>query len=450
MTSDFNTPRGAVTDGQAIEWLESTLSPTAPRERIEALDVLRGCALLGILAVNIHWFASLGYDPSTAANISSLDRCAWFFTYVFFRGKMLMIFSLLFGAGMVLMDERARKRGQSLASIYYRRLLWLAVFGVLHAYLLWEGDILFGYALAGIFLYPLRRLSPKILIPLGLAGYSLLPILSCGAGYALQWMQATSQTAMAAGDQATEVQRLVQQAWSMIETHLARSPDAISQQLEIFRGGYGPLFLHRAVRALGIQLQTIVVVKWVFLGIMLWGVCLLRWGVLSGERSRRFYLRLMVAGYLIGLPIVMFGAYDIIGHDFDLVRALKFGSHFNTVGCIPVALGHIGLIMIVYKSGWIPFIIHRLAAVGRLTLTNYLLQSVICATVFYGWGFGRYGHLSPLSLFGVVGAIWVLQLVISPPWLGRFRYGPAEWLWRSLTYGKRQPLRLHSTGAEPP
>ncbi len=170
MTIEIDTPGGSVTDGEAIEWLESRLSPVAPRERIVAIDVLRGCALLGILVVNIQSFASLGYDPSMVANISSLDRWAWFFTYVFFRSKMLMIFSLLFGAGMVLMDQRARKSGQSVASIYYRRLLWLALFGVLHAYLLWAGDILFGYALAGIFLYPLCRLRPKILVPLGFVG----------------------------------------------------------------------------------------------------------------------------------------------------------------------------------------------------------------------------------------------------------------------------------------
>ena len=199
-----------------------------------------------------------------------------------------------------------------------------------------------------------------------------------------------------------------------------------------------------------IQVETIVVFKWGFLGIMLWGVCLMQWGVLSGLRSRRFYLNLMVGGYLIGLPIVMFGAYDIISHDFDLIRALKFSSHFNEIGCIAVALGHIGLVMAICKSGWFPRIIHSLAAAGRLALTNYLLQSVICATIFHGWGFGRFGHLSRLSLFGVVGAIWVLQLVTSPLWLRNFRYGPAEWLWRSLTYGNRQPMRLIPTAADPP
>ena len=450
MTNDLDKPGESVTDGEAIEWLESTLSPITPRERIAALDVLRGCALLGIIVVNIQSFASLGYNPSMAANIPSLDRFAWFFTYVFFRGKMLMIFSLLFGAGMVLMDRRARKLGQSAASIYYRRLLWLAVFGVLHAYLLWAGDILFGYALAGIFLYPLCRLPPKVLIPLGFVGYALLPILSCGAGYALEWMQATTQTAIAAGEKATEVQLLVQQAWSLIETRLRPSSDAVALQLEIFRGGYWPLFLHRATNAMSAQVGAIVVIKWGFLGIMLWGVCLMEWGVLTGVRSRRFYVNLMVGGYLIGLPIVMFGAYDIISHDFDLIRALKFSYRFNDVGCIAVALGHIGLIMAIYKSGWFPRIIHSLAAAGRLALTNYLLQSVICATIFYGWGFGRFGHLSRPSLFGVVVAIWVLQLVISPLWLRSFRYGPAEWLWRSLSYGKRQPMRLISTAADPP
>ena len=198
------------------------------------------------------------------------------------------------------------------------------------------------------------------------------------------------------------------------------------------------------------QVGAIVVFKWGFLGIMLWGVCLMEWGVLTGARSRRFYVKLMAGGYLFGLPIVMFGAYDIISHDFDLIRALKFGSHFNDVGCIAVALGHIGLIMSIYKSGWFPRVNHSLAAAGRMALTNYLLQSAICATIFYGWGFGRFGHFSRFSLFGVVGAIWLLQLVTSPLWLRNFRYGPVEWLWRSLTYGKRQPMRVVPTAANQP
>ena len=167
--------------------------------------------------------------------------------------------------------------------------------------------------------------------------------------------------------------------------------------------------------------------------------------ILRGERSAKFYLGMAVFGYLIGYPIVAFGVYGQLSSHFDLIQTMRTYSHFNFFGSIPVALGNVGLIYFITKSGRFSFLTNRLAAVGRMSLTNYLSHSVICATIFYGWGFGYFERLQRGQLLFVVVGIWLFQLFVSPLWLKYFRFGPMEWLWRTLTYWKWQPMRRVSS-----
>jgi uncharacterized protein len=163
--------------------------------------------------------------------------------------------------------------------------------------------------------------------------------------------------------------------------------------------------------------------------------------VLSGERSQNFYRNLMLAGYLVGLPLTIFSAFDLNAHQFDTLYVMRSGGIANYVGSLVVAFGHIGLVMLIIKSGVLAGLVTRFAAVGRMALTNYLMHSVILTTVFYGYGLGLYGTIPRFWQMGFVIAVITLQLGLSPWWLARFRFGPAEWLWRSLTYWKRQPFR---------
>jgi uncharacterized protein len=150
----------------------------------------------------------------------------------------------------------------------------------------------------------------------------------------------------------------------------------------------------------------------------------------------------MAFGYGIGLPLAAFSASTLFAHGFDFIYAFKRGGFFNYFGSSSVAIGHIGLVMLICKSDTLPRLRARLAEVGRMALTNYLLQSVICTTLFYGYGLGLFGHVDRFGQMGVVILVWVLLIAFSAFWMRRYRFGPAEWLWRSLTYWRRQPLRL--------
>jgi uncharacterized protein len=169
---------------------------------------------------------------------------------------------------------------------------------------------------------------------------------------------------------------------------------------------------------------------------------LMKLGVFSASRSRRFYATMVALGYGIGLPLMVFDALQLIDHRFSTQYELHGGMLYNAFGSLIVALGHVGLVMLIIQSGAIAWLIRRLAAVGRMALSNYLTHSIVCTTLFYGYGFGLFGTINRTGLAAIVLAIWTFQLIVSPIWLKYFRFGPAEWLWRSLTYWRLQPMRV--------
>jgi uncharacterized protein len=180
--------------------------------------------------------------------------------------------------------------------------------------------------------------------------------------------------------------------------------------------------------------------------LMLIGMALMKLGVFSGERSVSFYRKMMLAGYLIGVPLTIFSAIDMYAHQFEPLYVMRIGGIANYWGSLIVACGHIGLVMLVVRAGALQRLMARFAAVGRMALTNYLMHSVILTTVFYGYGLGLYGSIPRFWQMGFVIGVIGVQLLLSPWWLDRYRFGPVEWLWRSLTYWKRQPFRHQESG----
>ncbi len=429
--------------------------PVSSTERYFAVDVLRGFALLGILAMNI---VSFGWpwpaygNPMRGGGFLGLDRGVWYFNHLVFEEKMMTIFSMLFGAGLVLMDQRAEARGRRIARIYYRRVLILLAIGLVHSYLIWIGDILVLYAECGLLLYFFRNLRPRTLIPLGIVCLLMLIPVNLGFAAMADYMKAAAKRVEAqkeAGQKPTDEDERLAASWnSGFSKYVSPTPaqelKEWNRELEAYRGDYRGIVKFRKVPLMFMQTLGFFLFGMGFMamGRMLIGMGLMKLGVFSASRSRRFYLWMVVLGYGIGMPLMVFDAQELIRHSFSHEYGLHGGKFYNSFGSVVVALGHVGLLMLIVQSGVLFWLTRRLAAVGRMALSNYLTHSIVCTTLFYGYGFGLFGTINRTGLAAIVFIIWACQLLFSPIWLEHFRYGPAEWLWRSLTYGQPQPMRV--------
>jgi len=396
--------------------------PVEAGGRIASLDVLRGFALLGILVMNIQIFsmpAAAYQNPTAWGDLAGINLGVWAFAHVFFSQKFLTLFSMLFGAGVCLFADRIEARSRRPAKWHYRRMGWLLAFGLAHAYLLWAGDILVTYAICGCLVYLLRRRRPRTLVAAGLASLTVTSLFLVAAGSALTLPEVPDEAI-------SEIER----GWK---------PDSAELEAEIaaYRGGWSEQQPVRAKEALGIHLGMLPFFAiWFCGGLMLIGMALYKWGVLSAARDDRFYGWLAAVGLLAGLPLVVLGVWWNFAGGWAWQRSMFFGTLFNSWGCIPVALGYLGLVMLAVRRGFLPGLQARLAAVGRMAFTNYLLQTVLCTTIFYGHGLGLFASVERYQQLLIVFAVWACQLWLSPVWLRRYSYGPLEWLWRTLTYGR--------------
>lgn len=424
------------------------LGPIAPTARIGSLDALRGLAVLGILPVNIITLAhppSLFMIPDRSGGAAGLDRAMWLVSHLLFEQKFITLFSMLFGAGLLMMAERAGASGRSPAAVHYRRMLWLLVFGLLHAYLVWFGDILVYYAICGSIVYPLRRLKSRWLIAIG----AVLVVATGGFavmnGVMMDWMrgQAAQADALeAAGEEVPAQTAMMREEWRKTEEQLLPTPEKIAKDDEAMTGSWLDATPLRAKYAF--ESQTFYFLAWGLwwvTGMMCLGAALQRLGLFdASRRPLRFHLLLMAGGYAVGLPIVYLGALRQQADGFDIVRYFQGTILYNHFGSFAVALGHVGLVMTMWTLRL--RIARWLANVGRMALTNYLAQSVLFTLVFSGFGLGLYEQrLGRAQIWLIVLGIWAVQIVWSGLWLARFRMGPMEWLWRSLTYGRAGPIR---------
>jgi uncharacterized protein len=427
-------------------------APVESEARLTSVDVLRGVALCGILAMNIvgfGWPMGVYGDPTEAPGHGWADVALWMFNHIVFDTKMMTIFSMLFGAGLVLMSERAEARGASLRKVYYRRVLVLLLIGLVHAYLIWNGDILVPYALCGLLLYPLRKKSARTLLTIGVVLLSLAFPVWLGARGVVHFMQATSQQVEAEiteGQEPTGWRKSIHEAWKKMQEGQKPEPEKFQKKIDTYRGGYFGIVKDRAGELLKEHTAGFVLGFWWLVGgRMLIGMGLMKLGVFSASKSTSFYQRLALIGYGIGLPLLLADiAIDFHYNFFHNSGMAYFLGGWWLMGAVSspfMALGHIAVVMLICKSGAIAWLTRRLAAMGRMALTNYLTQSIVCTTLFYGYGLGLFGSVYRPGLYLVVLSIWAFQLWISPIWLAHFRFGPAEWLWRSLTYGRAQPFR---------
>jgi uncharacterized protein len=404
----------------------SQSGPTTAKDRILSLDVLRGIAILGILIMNIQGYSMIQaayLNPAAYGDLTGINKWVWILSHIFADQKFMTIFSIMYGAGIVLLTNRAVASKRSAAGVHYRRTFWLLIIGLIHAYLMWHGDILVPYALCAIPAFLFRKLKPRTLLIFGLVLILISSLLYLLFGMTLpQWPPEARENLMPVFQPNAEL---------------------VDAEVEAYRGGWAEQMAHRIPASLAFH--TIVFFMWTGWrvgGLMLIGMALFKWGVLSAKRSKGFYKRLITIGFPIGWTLVILGIIQNFSHGWSVEYSMFFGFQFNYWGSLLVSMAYIGVIMLICQSYTRAKLLASFAAVGRMALSNYLLQTVICTTIFYGHGFGLFGRLDRWQQVLIIPAVWILQLYISPIWLRHFRFGPVEWLWRSLTYLKLQPFRI--------
>jgi uncharacterized protein len=407
----------------------------AGAERHVSIDAVRGFAVLGILLMNIVGMGLPAFayiDPTYAGGSTGPDLWTWAVNNVLTDGKMRALFTMLFGASTVLIAQRAEHDRLGPIQTHYRRMFWLFAFGMVHAYFLWWGDILVTYALAGLVIFPFRRLSPAWLIGIGVA---VLAVLLAANLYEASMLTHLRAEAAAPGASPAAVS-----AWREASQLVAPAPALKAAEIAGFRGGFLDALHVRAQAARLLQLYMMPTSEIPeAIGQMFLGMALFRLGFFTLRWSNRAYATMIAVGYLLAAPATAWIAWAIARSGFEPLTLNRL-EDWQQVTRPLIGLAHASVVLLLVRAGSAPAVVNRLAAAGRMAFSNYLMTSVITTVVFCGFGFGLYARLSRFEQLAVVVGVWVFILAWSKPWLARFHYGPFEWAWRSLVRWRLQPF----------
>lgn len=418
-------------------------SAPAAGDRNFTLDFVRGVAVMGILTMNIAGFAlpeTAYVNPRAYGGATGADLGVYLFNFVLFDGKMRGLFSFLFGASTLLVIERATARGESAARVHYARMAWLLVFGLAHLYLLWWGDILHHYALIGMVLFAFRNAPVRSLVRGAIMLLALQTLLTAGL------CTSVARNARDVGRPHPTPAALAERA--DFESSFGKPSAAeIAETLAVYRGGYPGILANRWKENKYALVSETAIVGMETLAYMLLGMAALRSGMLRGDWPAERYRRWALICFGIALPCYIALAVYLVAAGFSVFAVVLAVITLSTPVRPVMILGWAALLALCAQTAR-GAIGTRIAAAGRMAFTNYLTTTIICTTLFYGYGFGLFGALGRAQLYLVVFAMWALMLLWSKPWLARFRYGPFEWLWRSLARGERQAMTLSATRSQ--
>lgn len=376
-------------------------------------------------------------NPAIIGDFTGLNYLSWLFTHLIFENKMVTIFSTLFGVGLYIQVTRAEERlgkAGSARGLYFRRVGWLLLFGLAHAYLFWYGDVLTYYALIGMLIYWVRRWRPRTQIILGILLILFGTVMLVGLSYVLD---ATIEYLRAHPEMKKDAEDL-----KKMEEAFNPAPAKVEEDArKVRQADFFSLIGLRTGHTLQFQVMGMITfVLWRFSGLMLFGMALYKLGGFNLNWNDKRYWRWVLFGFGIGIPMTVYGTWLRSGLS-EMTTSLRIMGTWDYYGSLGMAAGYFALVMLMVKHGWLVTLQNRLAAVGQMAFTNYLMHTLICTSIFHGWGLAQFGLWSLSKLFLLVMAIWLLQLAISPMWLKHFHFGPVEWLWRTLTYLKLQPFR---------
>jgi uncharacterized protein len=407
-----------------------------PDRRLVALDFVRGVAILGILLLNVvgfAWPAVVYLSPRAPGGpTSGADDLVYLVTFVLADGKFRGLFSLLFGASLLLFVERADARGNDGLALQCRRLGWLALFGLAHFFLLWWGDILFLFAVCGFAALTVSHWRPARLVRAALTIYAA-GVLALGAVTvvpAAPWLGLAS-----AGTAASE---RLERGYAAEARH----------ETTVMRGPWTGIVAHTTRHQWSSPLNTIAVNWFETLPLILIGMALLKSGFFAGgwpaARLRRWAAGWLVLGLALTLPL----AALLWREGFPLALVLFVSHSPAAVGRLAMVLGYAALLVLAARRGARTPLGERVVAAGRTAFSNYIGTSLLMTALFHGWGLGLFARYGRLELLGFVALGWAAMLAWSKPWLARYRHGPLEWLWRALTYGQIGPLRRKPVATE--
>ena len=402
--------------------------------RIASLDFIRGVAVMGILAANIFAmgqpFAAYLYPEAFTVPHSDAEDWMWVWQLVLVDGKMRGLFTLLFGAGLYLFMEKAWAKGAT-AALQVKRLLWLGLFGLVHFFFIWRGDILFFYAVSGLVALLFIGLSIRKQLVLGILGYIAGGILY-GAMFGSMQFVADTEVVDSAGLESMQS--------GLTKAAAKELGDAKAETVIRQDGSYFDYVAHNFQAHTFDPLAALTMFALETLPLMLIGMALYRMGFFSGAFSDRKLRLWGLVGFVAGGALTLWIALSAKAGGltyYGTMAALMGWSHFPRIF---MTLGIAAVLVSFTPSagGWLS---ERVSAAGRAAFTNYLGTSVVMLIVFGNWGLDLFGALGRSELYLVTIAAWVVMLAWSKPWLARFRYGPLEWLWRCLTYGRRFQLK---------
>ncbi|MEO6346426.1 MAG: DUF418 domain-containing protein [Aquaticitalea sp.] len=424
-------------------------APTAQKERIDLLDSLRGIAILGILMMNLPSFGIGAYNP-LVNNETGINYFIWYFVELIPDGTQRAIFSMLFGAGVILFLSAKEKNlpGMLPAQYFVRRMLWLIVFSLIDVYLLlWHGDILFDYACMGFILFAFRNLPAKKLL---IAAFVCMVFMSVRENrnlYLDKEVIHTGENIAAMDTTITKLSLLQKQKLNEMkdfkeETSIATMRKRFEKSKEIMHSGYSAIYSFRAKRYLDTIVKYTYLELWDILQFMFIGMAFFKMGILTGKAKTKVYAWMCIIGLGVGMGLAHLRLQSIIHLNFNWFEyARQSMFDWYNIDRTFRSLGFFALVMLIYKSGIFKWFFKIMQPTGQMAFTNYLGQSILCAIVFYGFGFGLYGNLQRYEAYLVLLGIWAFQIIFSNLWLRHFNFGPLEWAWRSLTYWKMPVMK---------
>ena len=403
-------------------------------DRIHSLDFLRGIAVLGILIINIESFSYFFPFRYMYGFVEPIDTTARFWIYFLAQGKFFSMFTLLFGTGFYIFLERLENKGYGLKAldIYARRLLWLFVFGMIHAYLIWDGDVLYHYAICGFLLFPFRSMSVKKLLAMVVLLISILLFNSYQkTSYTKQQYNDFVQASNIKQDQRDNQQQNAIKKWNKktkvkkpinetVETPRMTLMSSWSENFNNVKVHKGEVFYK------GILFRTLIM--------MILGIMLYKLGIFQNYQSVKYYWPITLIILVMALTMNYSRYYHLTYTYFEPVKNIGIGWLY-TFPKEFLGFAYVLFFNGVYQKFFKNFRIKPITLLGKMALSNYIFQSIICGFLFYGYGFGWFNKYSRFEILWIIPSIWAIQVLLSYLWMSRFKQGPLEYVWRKLTYG---------------